>query len=167
MTQDTAAAERSAHVLRGGRESVGTQGGPIVEVAPGYWKLRAIHELEVKLAAVAAERDSWKAARDAAEAQFQEAMARECAELSARMEAEAERDDAIKARNMAIREMAERAREAGSWRGIAEGKDIVIRRLEAERQRLRAALQSAITAMDMEGLSTADLRAVLVDEGAG
>ena len=30
------------------------------------------------------------------------------------------------------------ARDAGSWRGIAEGKDIVIRQLEGEIERLRA-----------------------------
>jgi hypothetical protein len=49
----------------------------------------------------------------------------------------AERDEAISGRDTAIRYLAARAREAGSWQGIAEGKDIVIRQLEAERDRLR------------------------------
>jgi hypothetical protein len=42
------------------------------------------------------------------------------------------------ARNLAIKEVADMARQAGSWRGTAEGKDIVIQQLEAERERLKA-----------------------------
>lgn len=53
----------------------------------------------------------------------------------------AERDEAISGRDTAIRYLVAHAREAGSWQGIAEGKDIVIRQLEAERDRLRDALQ--------------------------
>jgi hypothetical protein len=168
MGQDTAAAERSAHVLRGGQEALSTQAGPIVEVAPGYWKLRAIHELEVKLAAAEAERDELRdlftraaSANERAEAERWRLAEALRAVDAAHAQAAGHLAEAIKARDMAIREMADRARESGSWQGIAEGKDIVIRGLEAERQRLRAALQSAITAMDMEGLSTADLRAAL------
>lgn len=44
MTQDTAAAERSAHVERGPAQSPGAW--PVVEVAPGVWQLRRIWELE-------------------------------------------------------------------------------------------------------------------------
>lgn len=44
----------------------------------------------------------------------------------------------------AIKEMAEMARQAGSWQGIAEGKDIIIRQLEADRDRLRAALKQIV-----------------------
>jgi hypothetical protein len=55
---------------------------------------------------------------------------------------ECETADEIKrlreARNLAIKEVADMARQAGSWRGIAEGKDIVIQQLEAERERLKA-----------------------------
>ena len=52
-----------------------------------------------------------------------------------------ERDRAFDARNLALKEMSAAARQAGSWQGIAEGKDVVIRQLEAERDRLRAALR--------------------------
>jgi hypothetical protein len=58
-----------------------------------------------------------------------------------RDKAEALRDLAREVCNLAIKEMADMARQAGSWRGIAEGKDIVIRQLEAERDRLRDAVQ--------------------------
>jgi hypothetical protein len=40
--------------------------------------------------------------------------------------------------NLAIKEVADMARQAGSWRGIAEGKDIVVQQLEVERERLKA-----------------------------
>lgn len=49
--------------------------------------------------------------------------------------------EAHRTKHAAIREMVEMARRAGSWQGIAEGKDIIIRQLEDERDRLRAALQ--------------------------
>lgn len=52
----------------------------------------------------------------------------------------AERDRAVEARTVAVREMAAMARQAGSWQGIAEGKDAIIRQVEAERDALRAAL---------------------------
>ena len=45
----------------------------------------------------------------------------------------AELDKANEARSEAIRIMADMARQAGSWQGVAEGKDIVIRQIEAER----------------------------------
>jgi hypothetical protein len=45
----------------------------------------------------------------------------------------AERDAAIAARDEAIRMMGEASRQAGSWQGISEGKDIALRQLEAER----------------------------------
>jgi hypothetical protein len=51
--------------------------------------------------------------------------------------------DAIKARNEAIRLMGEASLKAGSWQGIAEGKDIVIRQLEAERDAARADIAAA------------------------
>lgn len=41
----------------------------------------------------------------------------------------AERDEAKKVRSVAIKEMAAMARDAGSWRGVSEGKDIVINQL--------------------------------------
>lgn len=41
----------------------------------------------------------------------------------------AERDQAKKVRSVAIKEMAAMARDAGSWRGVSEGKDIVINQL--------------------------------------
>jgi hypothetical protein len=58
-----------------------------------------------------------------------------------RDKAQAERDRAVEARTEAIKVMADMSRQAGSWQGIAEGKDIVIRQLEAERDRLREALR--------------------------
>ncbi len=42
--QSTAAAERSAHVTRGPAQSPAAC--PVVEVAPGVWKLRRVAELE-------------------------------------------------------------------------------------------------------------------------
>lgn len=56
--------------------------------------------------------------------------------------ARAERAEA--ARTEAIREMADMARQAGSWRGIAEGKDAILRDLERERDRLRRAWLATI-----------------------
>lgn len=53
----------------------------------------------------------------------------------------AERDKAKEARDCAIREMCEQARAAGSWQGIAEGKDIIIKQLEAERDAARAMIE--------------------------
>lgn len=44
----------------------------------------------------------------------------------------------------AIKEMSEMARQAGFWQGSAEGKDIIIRQLEADRDRLRAALHRIV-----------------------
>lgn len=59
--QSNAAAERSAHVARTATRALDV---PVVEVAPGVWKLRAVAELE-------AERDAafvrgWEAGREAA-----------------------------------------------------------------------------------------------------
>jgi len=45
---------------------------------------------------------------------------------------------AEQARNLAIKEMCDQAREAGMWQGIAEGKDIIIRQLESEIATTRA-----------------------------
>ena len=56
----------------------------------------------------------------------------------------AERDQAKEVRSVAIREMAAMARDAGGWRGLSEGKDIVIRQLEAERDRLQKALDGVM-----------------------
>jgi hypothetical protein len=53
----------------------------------------------------------------------------------------AERDQAKKVRSVAIREMTAMARDAGGWRGLSEGKDIVIRQLETDRDRLRQVLE--------------------------
>jgi hypothetical protein len=50
-----------------------------------------------------------------------------------------ERDAAIAACDEAIRMMGDASRQAGSWQGISEGKDIVIRQLEAERDAAIAA----------------------------
>jgi hypothetical protein len=59
MTQTTAAAERSAHVVR---EVITEHGvGPCIEVAPGVWKLRVVVELERQRDAIAAERDAARA----------------------------------------------------------------------------------------------------------
>jgi hypothetical protein len=59
MTQTTAAAERSAHVVR---EVITEHGvGPCIEVAPGVWKLRVVVELERQRDAIAAERDAAQA----------------------------------------------------------------------------------------------------------
>jgi hypothetical protein len=44
MTQDTAAAERSAHVSRG--PATHDAPGILVEVRPGRWQLRAIHDAQ-------------------------------------------------------------------------------------------------------------------------
>lgn len=55
----------------------------------------------------------------------------------------AERDAAVEARAFAVREMADMARQAGSWQGVAEGKDAIIRELEAEAARLREAVTRA------------------------
>lgn len=62
-----------------------------------------------------------------------------------------ERDALERVRDEAITRMGEAARNAGSWQGIAEGKDIVIRQIEAERdaaraqvERLREAIKEAI-----------------------
>lgn len=52
-----------------------------------------------------------------------------------------ELDNAVKARSVAIREMADMARQAGSWQGIAEGKDIIIRQLEGEIIRLGGVIE--------------------------
>jgi hypothetical protein len=57
---------------------------------------------------------------------------------------EAERDRAFDTRNLALKEMSAAARQAGSWQGIAEGKDVVIRQLEAERNRLRSGFLMAM-----------------------
>lgn len=48
MTQDTAAAERSAHVTRG---QAHTHDAPsiVVETSPGIWQLRRVCELETAL----------------------------------------------------------------------------------------------------------------------
>ena len=63
-----------------------------------------------------------------------------------------ERDKAREARTVAIQQMCEHARAAGSWQGMAEGKDIVIRQLEAEVASLRecnAELQMSAGAADL------------------
>jgi hypothetical protein len=67
----------------------------------------------------------------------------------------AERDAAIAARDEAIRRMGEASRQAGSWQGIAEGKDIVIRQLEAERDALQVRLRGA--SLDMLAANDAPL----------
>lgn len=59
-------------------------------------------------------------------------------------EIEALQHDLTRARETtaaAIKGISEMARQAGFWQGSAEGKDIIIRQLEADRDRLRAALQ--------------------------
>jgi hypothetical protein len=53
----------------------------------------------------------------------------------------AERDAAFDVRDEAIRLMAQASREAGSWRGIAEAKDDIIRNLEREIGRLKVAIR--------------------------
>jgi hypothetical protein len=55
------------------------------------------------------------------------AIQREAADEIERLRAE--RDQAKKVRSVAIKEMAAMARDAGSWRGVSEGKDIVINQL--------------------------------------
>jgi hypothetical protein len=55
----------------------------------------------------------------------------------------AERDAAFRIRDDAIKMMGDASREAGSWRGISEGKNIIIRRLEAERDAARADIATA------------------------
>ena len=99
--QNNAAAERSAHVERGaGRRIPGESF--LVEVSPGIFKLKAVVEVErerdearARAERAEAERDKWKAARDAAEVQYQDAIAQVVEELSARMSAEAKRDAAL------------------------------------------------------------------------
>lgn len=49
MTQDTAAAERSAHVVRGEPPRAALLAGPVVEVAPGIWKLRCVVERDNRI----------------------------------------------------------------------------------------------------------------------
>lgn len=63
-----------------------------------------------------------------------------------------ERDEARAARSAAIREMCEQARAAGSWQGIADGKDIIIKQLEAERD---TAWQAGAEAMREKARKTA------------
>lgn len=53
--QTDAAAERSAHVTRGGTDA--PTHWPIVEVAPGRWQLRAIAERDAEIARLRAELD--------------------------------------------------------------------------------------------------------------
>ena len=60
----------------------------------------------------------------------------------------AERDRAVEARTVAVREMAAMARQYGVWQGIAEGKDAVIRQVEAERDALRQAVTLGADALD-------------------
>lgn len=50
----------------------------------------------------------------------------------------AERNAAVTARDDAIRRLGDAARDAGRWRGISEGNDVVIKHLSAERDALRA-----------------------------
>jgi hypothetical protein len=57
----------------------------------------------------------------------------------------AERDAAIAARDEAIRMMGEASRQAGSWQGISEGKDLAIKQLEADRDYW---MQNSATAWD-------------------
>ena len=73
-------------------------------------------------------------------AERDEAQAEANAGRQAEHDADRERDEAIAERDR----LREALRQAGSWRGIAEGKDIVIRQLEAERDRLRSGLLRAI-----------------------
>lgn len=52
--------------------------------------------------------------------------------------------NAREARTVAIQIMSDMSRQAGSWQGIAEGKDIIIRQLETDRALLRAALRRIV-----------------------
>jgi hypothetical protein len=61
MTQDTAAAERSAHVTRG--PATHDAPGILVEVAPGRFQLRAVAELRAALAEIIERADAGAPAR--------------------------------------------------------------------------------------------------------
>lgn len=54
--QNTAAAERSAHVSRGPAATEGLI-WPAIEISKGVWKLRRVAELEAELEAVRAQRE--------------------------------------------------------------------------------------------------------------
>lgn len=80
------------------------------------------------------------AERDAARAEA-DARGYECAQAAMHAHTLTEElAQATVARDDAIRRMADAARDAGRWRGISEGKEIVIKHLQAERDALRAAL---------------------------
>lgn len=60
----------------------------------------------------------------------------------------AERDAALSARDDAIRRLGDAARDAGRWRGISDGKEILIKHLTAERDALRAQRDSLRDALE-------------------
>jgi chromosome segregation ATPase len=67
------------------------------------------------------------------------------------------------ARTEAIRQMASMARQAGSWQGIAEGKDAIIRELETDLQRAEAE-RDAARALLTRALTHAERVAVLLND---
>lgn len=58
--QSDAAAERSAHVTRGAAAPAPTR-SPVVEIAPGVWKLRVVVDLEAEIARLQAENTALRA----------------------------------------------------------------------------------------------------------
>jgi len=48
--QTTGAAERSAHVTRGGEAGADIRPHPIVEIKPGVYTLRVVHDLKQRVA---------------------------------------------------------------------------------------------------------------------
>lgn len=84
-----------------------------------------------------------------AEESVRDAMRNSLVHISALLRALlAERDAAAIARDDAIRRMADASRDAGRWRGISEGNDVVIKHLRAERDALRAQRDSLRDALE-------------------
>lgn len=77
----------------------------------------------------------------------------------------AERDAALTARDDAIRRMADAARDAGRWRGISEGNDVVIKHLRAERDALRAQLTEVLAENDAVRFQLNNANATLREAG--
>ncbi len=109
--------------------------------------LATARETTATLRALLAERDAARAEADARGYECAQATTHAHTLTEELAQAMAERDAALSARDDAIRRLGDAARDAGRWRGISEGKDIVIKQLEAERDALRAEIAEAREAL--------------------
>lgn len=101
-----------------------------------------------------------------AEESVRDAMRNSLVHISALLRALlAERDAALTARDDAIRRMSDASREAGSWRGISDGKDVVIKQVEAERDALRAQLTDVLAENDAVRFQLNNANATLREAG--